>query len=146
MSAAYEALSEKMKARLGDLKAAHNYTHLYGQSEDGARPALTEEQRAKVPVVAHPVVRSHPETGLKALYVSPGLTVRILDMEAEESRDLLAELHEHSTKPEFGYRHQWRRHDVVFWDNRCTMHLAAEYDPKYTRHMHRTTVKGNKPF
>lgn len=146
MSGAYETLSKKMKARVAGLKAAHSYIYLYGQSEDGARPALTEEQRTKVPDVLHPVVRSHPETGLKALYVSPGLTVRILGMEAGESRALLAELHEHSTKPAFVYRHEWRRHDVVFWDNRCTMHLAAEFDPKFTRHMHRTTVKGDRPF
>ena len=148
MYAVYEALSDEMKARIDGLKAVHRYAQIYELSRNAAgsaRPPLTEEQKAKVPQVVHPVVRTHPETGRKALYVSPGLTVGIVDMDEEESRALLAELHRHSTRPEFVYRHIWRRHDVLFWDNRCTMHVATGYNPRYTRHMHRTTVKGGRP-
>ena len=148
MYAVYEALSDEMKARIDGLKAVHRYAQIYELSRNAAgsaRPPLTEEQKAKVPQVVHPVVRTHPETGRKALYVSPGLTVGIVGMDEEESRALLAELHRHSTRPEFVYRHIWRRHDVLFWDNRCTMHVATGYNPRYTRHMHRTTVKGGRP-
>ncbi len=148
MYTAYEALSVEMKARVDGLEAVHGYSQIYELSRNAAgnaRPPLTEEQKAKVPQVVHPVVRTHPETGRKALYVSPGLTVGIVGMDEEESRALLAELHRHSTKPEFVYRHIWRCHDVLFWDNRCTMHVATGYDPRYTRHMHRTTVKGDRP-
>lgn len=148
MYAAYQALSAAMKARIDGLEAIHSYTHLYAQSRDtpgNTRPALTKAQMAKIPEVAHPVVRTHPETGRKALYVSQGLTVGIAGMDDEESDALLDELHVHATLPEFVYRHRWRRHDLLFWDNRCTMHLATGYDPRYTRHMHRTTVKGDRP-
>lgn len=148
MYAAYDALSDKMKARVNDLKAVHSYAHIFelSEKEGNPRPTLTQEQKAKVPEVIHPVVRTHPETGRKALYVSPGLTAGIVGMDEEEGRGLLAELHRHSISPEFVYRHKWRRHDLLFWDNRCTMHLAAGgYDPKYTRHLQRTTVKGDRP-
>ncbi len=148
MYAAYDALSDEMTARIDGLEAVHGYTQIYELSEHAAgsdRRPLTEEQKAKVPPVVHPIVRTHPETGRKALYVSPGLTIGIAGMDEEESGALLDELHEHSTRPEFVYRHRWRRHDVLFWDNRCTMHVVTGYDPKYTRHMHRTTVKGDRP-
>ncbi len=150
MYAAYQALSDAMKARIDGLEAIHSYAHLYAQSRDtpgNTRPALSEAQSAEVPEVAHPVVRTHPETGRKALYVSRGLTARIVGMDAAASAALLGELHRHATSPRFVYRHRWRRHDILFWDNRCTMHLATGgYDPKFTRHMHRTTVKGDRPF
>ncbi len=148
MYAAYEALSGALKARIDGLEAIHSYAHLYAQSRDtpgNTRPALTKAQMAEVPEVAHPVVRTHPESGRKALYVSRGLTARIVGMNAAAGAALLSELHRHSTSPRFVYRHRWRRHDVLFWDNRCTMHLATGYDQRYTRHMHRTTVKGDRP-
>ena len=148
MYAAYETLPEETKARIDGLEAVHGYGQIYKLSDEeggSARQPLSEEQKAKIPDVVHPVVRTHPETGGKALYVSPGLTVAIAGMDDDESRTLLAELHEHSTKPQFVYQHRWRRHDVLFWDNRCTMHLATGYDPQFTRHMHRTTVKGDRP-
>ena len=107
---------------------------------DKERPALTAEQLASVPPVEHPVVRTHPETGRKALYVNPAHTVRILGIDDDEAEDLLADLTEHSVKPEFVYRHEWRLHDLVFWDNRCCMHIAEPPPEGSSRHMHRTTV------
>jgi taurine dioxygenase len=95
--------------------------------------------------VVHPVVRTHPDTGRKALFINEGFTLRILDMAAGESDELLKYLFAHSAEPRFIYRHRWQPHDLVFWDNRCAVHLAHGCPPELRRHMHRTTVKGDVP-
>ncbi len=148
MYRAYETLSATMRRLLESLRAVHDYAHAYETvfSRLPGRPPLTEEQRAKVPPVEHPVVRTHPDTGRRALFVNPGFTRRIAGMTEEESRALLDFLFAHSTRPEMVYRHRWRRGDVVLWDNRCTMHRAvADYDMTERRHMHRTTIAGDAP-
>ncbi len=146
MYAAYDALPDAAKARIAGRKAEFllGSARKYYTAEE--RPPLTAEQLATVPAVNHPMVRTHPETGRKALYVSPSHTVRVLDMDDAESKALLAELGEHSIQPEFVYRHKWRLHDLVFWDNRCCMHIAEPPPPEYGRHMHRTTVVGDRPY
>ncbi len=102
---------------------------------------------AKVPRVLHPLVRTHPETGRKALYLSPGLTLGIEDMDDAADAALLAQLNEHATQPAFVYRHRWRAHDVVFWDNRCTIHIAlGGIEAPGIRHLHRTSIAGDAPF
>ena len=149
MYMAYDTLSEAMKAFIGGLKAVHDYSHAYDTyfSKLPDRPPLTAEQRAKTPPVAHPMVRTHPVTGRKALYVNPGFTKRIVGMPEEEGRPILDFLFRHSTRPEFTYRHKWRVHDMMFWDNRCSMHYAlADYDFSVRRHMHRTTIAGDVPY
>ena len=148
MYMAYETLSEPMKHFLGGLQAIHDYSHAYdtylGKTKE--RPPLTPEQKAKTPPVRHPVVRTHPATGRKALYVNPGFTVGFVGMPEEESQPILDFLFRHSTRPEFIYRHRWHVHDLVFWDNRCTMHYAlSDYDFSVRRHMHRTTIAGDVP-
>lgn len=149
MYMAYDTLSEPMKAFIGGLQAVHDYSHAYDTyfSKLPDRPPLTPEQRAKTPPVKHPVVRTHPVTGRKALYVNPGFTKGIVGMPEEESRPILDFLFRHSTRPEFTYRHKWRVHDMMFWDNRCSMHYAlADYDFSVRRHMHRTTIAGDVPY
>jgi taurine dioxygenase len=149
MVLAYETLSEVMKSFLSDLKAVHDYSHAYDTyfAHLKERPPLTPEQRAKTPPVEQPMVRTHPVTGRKALYVNPGFTKAIVGMPKEESQPILQMLFAHSTRPEFTYRHKWRVNDLVFWDNRCTMHYAlADYDFSVRRHMHRTTVAGDVPY
>jgi taurine dioxygenase len=149
MYMAYETLSEPMQAFIGGLKAVHDYSHAYDTyfAKLPDRPPLTPEQRAKTPPVTHPMVRTHPVTGRKALYVNPGFTKGIVGMPEEESRPILDFLHRHSTRPEFTYRHKWRVHDMMFWDNRCSMHYAlADYDFSVRRHMHRTTIAGDTPY
>ncbi|HEX2651819.1 MAG TPA: TauD/TfdA family dioxygenase [Burkholderiales bacterium] len=149
MVLAYETLSDAMKGFLGGLKAIHDYSHAYDTyfAHLKERPPLTAEQRAKTPPVAHPMVRTHPVTGRKALYVNPGFTTGIVGMPKEESQPILEFLFRHSTRPEFVYRHKWRVHDMIFWDNRCTMHYAlSDYDFSVRRHMHRTTVAGDAPY
>ena len=149
MVLAYENLSEVMKKFLGGLKAVHDYSHAYNTyfAHLKERPPLTPEQRAKTPPVEQPMVRTHPVTGRKALYVNPGFTTGIVGMPREESQPILDFLFRHSTRQEFVYRHRWRVNDLIFWDNRCTMHYAlADYDFSVRRHMHRTTVAGDLPY
>lgn len=148
MYGAYETLDEDTRARIGRLRAIHRYADRYRQMgvEDRERPPLTREQLAEVPDVEHPVVRTHPQTHRKALFVNEGFTVGIARMEQDEGRALLERLFEHSVRPEHVYRHRWRAHDLVMWDNRCTMHRATDYDLRYTRAMHRTTICGDAPY
>jgi taurine dioxygenase len=149
MYLAYDTLSEPMKAFIGGLKAVHDYSHAYDTyfAKLPDRPPLTPEQRAKTPPVTHPMVRTHPVTGRKALYVNPGFTKGIAGMPHEESQPILDLLFRHSARPEFIYRHKWRVHDMMFWDNRCAMHYAlADYDFSVRRHMHRTTIAGDAPY
>lgn len=149
MYLAYESLSDVMKEFLGGLKAIHDYSHAYDTyfAHLKERPPLSPEQRAKTPPVQHPMVRTHSVTKRKALYVNPGFTTGIVGMPREESQPILDLLFRHSTRAEFIYRHKWRVNDMVFWDNRCTMHYAlADYDFSVRRHMHRTTVAGDAPY
>ena len=145
---AYDLLSETMQGLLANLRAEHDYNYAYEQffSRVAERPPLTDEQKARVPPVAHPIVRTHPETGAKALFVNPGFTRRIIGMSEEESRAILGFLFEHAKQPDLIYRHHWAKGDLIIWDNRSTWHLAvADYDMAEPRHMHRTSVQGDVP-
>jgi taurine dioxygenase len=147
--AAYDALPEAMKNRLAPLRAIHRYGDRYERmkSEGGVRTALSDEQRRQVPEVTHPVVRTHPKSGRTSLYVNEGFTTGIVGMPEDESRDLLAELVEHVKRPEFIYRHKWRKGDMLMWDNCSVQHRAvADYALPLRRRMHRTTVRGMVPF
>ena len=95
--------------------------------------------------MSQPVVRIHPETGRRALFVSEHFTTRILDLPEDESRDLLAQLFQHSSRESIVYRHRWEAHDLVFWDNRSLLHLAAGCPDSLRRHLHRTTIEGDVP-
>jgi taurine dioxygenase len=138
MSAAYEALSDGMKKLIADLHGIHRPE----RKNAGMDPAWEQENRRLNPPVAQPVVRTHPETGRKALYI--GEKVKSFEgMTEAESRPLIDWLIRHATRPQFLYRHQWQADDIVIWDNRCTMHVAlGDYDPTLRRHMERTTVMG----
>lgn len=147
MAAAYDALPAEIRRRIDGKLAVHSYGHSYAKfSGSKFRPALTQKQKDQVAEVVHPVVRTHPETRRKALFVNEGFTSHIVGLPEEESRELLEFLFAHSTKPEFVYRHHWQDHDLLFWDNRCTIHLAHGCPPQLRRHMHRTTVKGDAPY
>ncbi len=144
--AAYAALPEAMKRRLAGLKAIHRYA-MRRRVADSPRPKLTASQLAETPDVAHPIVRTHPYTGQKALYVTAGECVGIEGMPEDEALDLIAELDAFCVRPEFCYRHQWRVGDLVMWDNASAMHLAiCDYALPERRLMHRTTVIGSEPF
>jgi taurine dioxygenase len=144
--AAYEALPAAMKRRLAGLKAIHRYS-MRRRVENSPRPTLTAAQLAETPDIAHPIVRTHPSTGRKALYVTAGECIGIEGMPEDEALDLIAELDAFCVRPEFCYRHRWRVGDLVMWDNASAMHLAiCDYALPERRLMHRTTVIGSEPF
>jgi len=144
--AAYEALPVATKQRLEGLKAIHRYSSRR-RVENSPRPKLTAAQLAETPDVAHPIVRTHPYTGKKAIYVTAGECIGIEGMPEDEAVELIAELDAHCVKPEFCYRHRWRVGDLVMWDNASAMHLAiCDYALPQRRLMHRTTVIGGVPF
>jgi taurine dioxygenase len=144
--AAYEALPAAMQRRLDGLKAIHRYSSRR-RVENSPRPKLTAAQLAETPDVAHPIVRTHPHTGKKAIYVTAGECIGIEGMPEDEAMALIAELDSHCVKPEFCYRHRWRAGDLVMWDNASAMHLAiCDYALPQRRLMHRTTVIGGVPF
>jgi taurine dioxygenase len=138
------ALSEAVKGK----QAVHSYTARYSEGKNAAnwRPTLTAEQLAQVVTVTHPVVRTHPENGRKALFVSEGFTTHIVGIPEDESRDLLQQLYAHSVRAENVYRHSWQAHDMVFWDNRSLIHLAAGCPDHLRRKLYRTTIQGDAPF
>jgi taurine dioxygenase len=141
MYRAYDTLSEPMKRFIEPLSAVHDFWN----SKDIKKrdPTVVARMLKNTPPVAQPVVRVHPETGRKALYVHEAATSRILELRETESDAFLKLLFEHSTAVENQYRHQWRLLDLLVWDNRCTMHIAlADYDRSQGRHMFRTTLIG----
>ena len=148
MHVAYDTLPTHLRKAIDGRHAVHSYLAKYGQMQKEAnwRPTLSAEQLAQVKEVVHPVVRTHPETGRKALFVSEGFTTRIEGLPDDESLQILDELFAHSIKPEHIYRHQWHEHDLVFWDNRSLIHLAGGTPTHLRRKLYRTTIEGDKPF
>jgi len=142
---AYEHLPQALKQAIEGRRAEHSYLARYEElrARNPWRPALTDAQRAEVKPAVHPVVRVHPETGRRALFVSEHFTTRILGLPEDESQDLLKQLFDHSTRPRWVYRHRWQPHDLVFWDNRSLLHLATGCPPGQRRHLYRTTVEGD---
>ena len=145
---AWEALNPALQQRILPLKAEHSYLAKYEElrAKNPWRPKLSQAQIDQVAPAVQPVVRTHPETGKKALFVSEHFTTGIVGLPKEEGDALLAELFAHSVKPEFVYRHAWRPHDLVFWDNRSLMHLATGTPDHLRRRLNRTTVQGDTPF
>ena len=151
MYTAYETLPEETRARIGGLEARHSFNRFRNRrvSIPAAHGKGAREHYEKIspPDVIHPVVRTHPVTGRKALYVSPRFTIGIEGLPEEEGQALLDELIAHAIRREFIYHHKWRLGDLLFWDNRNTLHLACRGIPEgQIRHMHRTTVAGDIPF
>lgn len=148
MHTAWDTLPAHLKAAVEGRKAEHTYLAKYAELQQRSpwRPNLTPEQIAQVAPVLQPVVRTHPETGRRALFVSEHFTTRIAGLPEDESRDLLAQLFAHSVKPEHVYRHRWQPHDLVFWDNRSLLHLAAGTPDHLRRVMYRTTIEGDLPL
>lgn len=147
---AYEALSETMKQLLAPLRAVHSAARPYGTSGVFARETekrtmqiVTSKEAEKTQV--HPLVRTHPVTGRKALFVSPVYTVGIEGLTDKEAGAILGFLFAHMTQPQFVYRHAWARGTLLMWDNRCTVHFAEGGYDGHLRVMHRTTVAGDTP-
>jgi taurine dioxygenase len=148
LGAAYAGLSEPLKRALDGLTARHDFERsfrtspYYGNTGD---PEKFAKARKSNPPVSHPVVRTHPETGEKGLFVNRAFTDTIEGLQRHESDALLELLWRHAEQPQFGYRHRWRSGDVLFWDNRITQHMVvADYWPQ-RRRMHRATILGDRP-
>ena len=141
MRAAWDALPDRMKARLEGMICEH--TQLFSRARIGFTD-WSEEEREKMAPVPQVLVRTHPRSGRRSLYLSSHAG-RIRGMQEPEARMLLLDLNEHATQPRFVYTHTWTAGDLVMWDNRCTMHRARHYDETQVRDMHRTTVSDGKP-
>jgi alpha-ketoglutarate-dependent 2,4-dichlorophenoxyacetate dioxygenase len=141
MRAAWDALPDRTKARLEGLICEH--TQLFSRAKI-AFTDWSEEERVKMAPVPQVLVRAHPGSGRKSLFLSSHAG-RIQGMEEPEARMLLMDLMEHATQREFVHTHRWTVGDLAMWDNRCTMHRAREYDETQVRDMHRTTVSDGKP-
>ena len=137
MYLAYENLSETYRDILDKLNAEHRV--------DQHNISTIDSNEQPEPVI-HPVIRTHPETKRKALFVNEYFTHCFQHMSVEESRPMLNYLFEHSTRPDFTCRIQWQKGTVIFWDNRCTMHYATNDYPGHKRLMHRVTIEGDRPY
>jgi taurine dioxygenase len=144
MAEAYEALPETIRNRLSGLLAIHVY-----QSSHSARKlmSLSDANKERVPnAVLHPLVRTHPETKRKAIYINPIRIEGILGLDHKEALPLLDQLLEHATAERFQYRHTWQPGDLVIWDNRCLLHKAnGDYDMDQTRYLYRVMLQGDVP-
>ena len=138
--AAYAELPDALRRRVEGLIVVHDFTW----SRDQVRPGiLTDKERAEVPPVQHPLVRANPVNGRKTLFIGAHAS-HIVGMSLDDGRALLRELTAFVTQPRFVYRHDWRQHDVVIWDNRCVLHRATPFDTqRHQRFMQRTTVSGD---
>ena len=142
MYAAYQALSEPMRRFLGGLSARHDFA--VNTRVGFSHESIDDGDLAGANAAVHPVVRTHPDSGRKCLFVNPGNTSHLEGLNPWESAGLLRFLYAHCNQPEFIFRHRWQPNDLVIWDNRCTMHYAI-VDYKADRYLHRTTVIGERP-
>jgi taurine dioxygenase len=143
MYVAYETLPAEMKARIDRLQVIHKYQSSRQTNRVSKRPA---SEMAAMPEAVHPLVRAHPATRRKALYLNANRMEQVVGLKRAESDALLDALIAHAIEPRFQYRHVWRQGDVVIWDNRCTMHKAnADYPEGERRLMHRVIVAGTAP-
>jgi len=148
---AYERLAPALQGAIEGLEAVHRISPLayWGEPFDSALDRADVQQlfddASRVPPVIHPVVRVHPSTGRKNLFVNPGFTTHIVGMSRIESDGLLRLLYEHATQPEFLMRHHWAVGDIVIWDNRSTMHYAVDDYGVVERRMRRVTIRGGRP-
>ena len=143
MYAAYDALSDAMKTFLDGLSATHASEHIYrGRYADRGQ----KDSDIAFPSASHPVVRTHPQTGRKALFVNRTFTTQINELSEEESSAVLKMLFEHAESIQFQIRFRWSKNDMAFWDNRCCMHRAIwDYWPE-ERKGRRVTIKGDRPL
>ena len=136
MTSAYERLPRALKDMVDGRQAIQSYDNfnsMYSTKTSGKQTNLT-------PNIAQPLVRTHPVTGRKALYLCPGMTIAIAGIDETESADLLKQLFDWTLKKEFVYKHEWHVGDGLLWDNACTMHRREPFDGGYERLMYRTTI------
>jgi len=138
----YDDLPESLRRQVEGRKARHDFSML---SRLVGSPPPTEQEKAAMPPVWHPMVRRHPVTGRKSLYISSIYNDAVEGMADGAARRLIEELDAFAAQPKYMYRHVWEPHDVLMWDNRCTVHAVTPHDPNERRVMHRTTIVGSEP-
>lgn len=144
--AAWNALPPERQAELEGKVVHHSYQYFMATREFGARE-LSDELKAENPDVYHPLIRTHPADGRKALWPSTGTVIEVMGMPKAEGLELVQDLVEFATQDRFVYRHKWQVGDVLMWDNRCTLHTGTLFDDtKYVREMHRLWVRGDRPY
>ena len=147
--AAFEGLSKPLQALLDGLTATHDFTKSFPLERFGSTPedfARWDQTRKNNPPLSHPVIRTHPVSGRKSLFVNEGFTTRINELSALESEAILKLLFAHATRPEYTIRWRWEENDVAFWDNRVTQHYAVDDYRPNRRVMLRATIFGDAPF
>ena len=147
--AAFEGLSAPLQQLLDGLTATHDFTKSFPLERFGSTPedfARWDQTRKNNPPLSHPVVRTHPVSGRKSLFVNEGFTTRINELSEAESDAILTLLFAHATRPEYTIRWRWQENDVAFWDNRVTQHYAVDDYRPNRRVMHRATILGDAPF
>lgn len=147
--AAYEGLSPRLRALLDGLTAEHDMLRSFPAHRFARTPqerVRWEAARQANPPVVHPVIRTHPASGRRGVFVNEGFTTRILELAPKESDAVLRLLFEHLARPEYTVRWRWKPHDLAFWDNRLTLHYAAADYLPHRRVMHRATILGDRPF
>lgn len=146
---AFEGLSAPLQQLLDGLTATHDFTKSFPLERFGSTPedfARWDQTRKNNPPLSHPVVRTHPVSGRKSLFVNEGFTTRINELSEAESDAILTLLFAHATRPEYTIRWRWQENDVAFWDNRVTQHYAVDDYRPNRRVMHRATILGDAPF
>ena len=144
MYLAYERLPETLRRQVEGRRCRHDSSR---NSAGELRRGMTEvTDPREAPGASHPILRTHPVTGRKALFLGRRRNAYVEGMTLEESERLLDELWQHATRPELAWYQQWRVGDLVMWDNRCALHRRDEFDPQSRRLMHRTQIKGDRPF
>ena len=141
--AAYEALPDATKRRIDGMTMIHAATHSSGGKAHKGFETVSD--LSQVPGARQPMVRTHPETGRKALFLGRRINAYVVGLSVEQSEELLDELWAHATQDRFTWRQDWRVGDLVWWDNRCAMHRRDAFDPASRRLMHRTQLKGTRP-
>ena len=147
--AAFEGLSRPLQVLLDGLTATHDFTKSFPLERFGSTPEdlqRWEQTRKNNPPLSHPVIRTHPVSGRKSLFVNEGFTTRINELSEAESEAILKLLFAHATRPEYTIRWRWQENDVAFWDNRVTQHYAVDDYRPNRRVMHRATILGDAPF
>ena len=147
--AAFEGLSRPLQVLLEGLTATHDFTKSFPLERFGSTPEdflRWDQTRKNNPPLSHPVVRTHPVSGRKSLFVNEGFTTKINELSEAESEAILKLLFAHSTRPEYTIRWRWQENDVAFWDNRVTQHYAVDDYRPNRRVMHRATILGDAPF
>jgi taurine dioxygenase len=144
--AAWNALPAERQAALVDLTVHHSYQYFMANRDYG-RMELSDELKAQNPDVFHPLIRTHPADGRKALWPSTGTVIEVVGLPNPQGLDLVQELVDFATQDRFVFRHKWRVGDILMWDNRCTLHTGTLFDDtKYIREMHRLWVRGDRPY